>query len=143
MIKRFCAMFLSDEEDNNNRKYLMRCLAHHGTRMAHFYITAKLHKSPWNTRPIVSTTKSILYGLGRWLDTQLQLICDIIPFQARNSRNLVTELSNIPQLPTNALLFTCDAVSMYTNIDTSHALQVIGEMFAEDPMLCRRAKVNA
>ena len=29
-----------------------------------FYILAKVHKTPWSTRPIVSTCRSLLEGLG-------------------------------------------------------------------------------
>ena len=37
-----------------------------------------------------------------------------------------TELQRLGILPPNARLFTVDATSMYTNIDTAHAIQVIG-----------------
>jgi hypothetical protein len=58
---------------------------------------AKVHKSPWTVRPIVSVSGSLTHGLGRWFDQQLK--------------------------PIECL--TSDAVSMYTNIDTDHALAVI------------------
>jgi hypothetical protein len=90
-----------------------------------FYLTAKVHKKPWKTRPIVSISGSLLHGLGRWVDKYLKLYSTKIPSYISSSFMLKDELLQLPALPPNARLFTCDAVSMYTNISTSHALQEI------------------
>jgi hypothetical protein len=90
-----------------------------------FYLTAKVHKSPWKTRPIVSISGSLLHGLGRWVDKHLKPYATTIPSYVSSSFVLKDLLLNLPPLPKNARLFTCDAVSMYTNISTTHALQEI------------------
>lgn len=87
-----------------------------------FYITAKVHKNPWKTRPIVSSSGSQLHGLGRWVDTILQPYAQSTPSYIQSSRVLKNLLMDLPPLPINARLFTADAVSMYTNIGTSDAL---------------------
>jgi hypothetical protein len=90
-----------------------------------FYLTAKVHKTPWKTRPIVSISGSLLHGLGRWVDKMLQQYSRTIPTYINSSFALKDELVKLPNLPPNARLFTCDAVSMYTNISTTHALSMI------------------
>jgi hypothetical protein len=92
---------------------------------AKFYITAKVHKTPWKTRPIVSVCGSLLDGLGRLVDKILQPYFKTTPSAIKNSISLKDILMELPALPTTARFFTCDAVSMYTNIDTNHAIPVI------------------
>lgn len=93
-----------------------------------FYITAKVHKTPWKTRPIVSVSGSILHGFGVWIDRQLQTLGRQTPAFISSSWDLAKELRTLPALPPTARLFTADAVSMYTNIDTEHALKKIKTM---------------
>ncbi len=90
-----------------------------------FYLTAKVHKTPWKTRPIVSLSGSLLHGLGQWTDKILQPFVKELPSYVQSSFELKELLLNLPPLPSNAILGTCDAVTMYTNIDTVHALSEI------------------
>ena len=95
---------------------------------SYFYVTAKVHKNPWKTRPIVSTCGSILDGLAKWVDAQLQPIVQALPSYIESSADLLDLFKALPQLPDSAKLVTADAVSMYTNIDTAHALTVLPTM---------------
>ena len=97
-----------------------------------FYLLAKIHKHPLKTRPIVSVSGSILFGLGKWVDYILQ---DLIkqyptyfPFYIQSSTELVQQLKHL-DLPRNCSIFTADAVSMYTNIETTHALTMFKTFF--------------
>eukprot|EP00978_Attheya_sp_CCMP212_P004338 scaffold9464_cov25-Attheya_sp.AAC.2 len=37
-----------------------------------FYVLPKIHKTPWKTRPVISTISSVLSIASKWLDYQLQ-----------------------------------------------------------------------
>jgi hypothetical protein len=52
---------------SNNNIYTTRSLKAKDP-FAYFYLTAKVHKSPWKTRHIVSMACSITHGLGRLID---------------------------------------------------------------------------
>ena len=99
-----------------------------------FYATYKIHKgkkdSRWPTRPVCSDVTSIQHGLGKWIDQMLQPIAKQQPTYFKDSFALKQSLQTL-HLPPNALLFTSDAVSMYTNIQTEPALLVISNYLRE------------
>jgi hypothetical protein len=108
----------------NETEYLLRSIKQH-KKIPSFYLTTKIHKTPMATRPIVAIRGSITSGLGCWLDQQLQPLCKKLPTYLKSSFELTELLNDLPDLPPGTKLFTADAVSMYTNIDTDHAFSVI------------------
>lgn len=134
----FISKFLQGAHNEDDRKYLEQYLDHYEQdrlknsqpTFARFYLLAKIHKCPLKSRPIVSVLGSITDGIGQWIDKELQTLFSnsrhMFPFFLKSSRELITDATNLVLLP-HAKLFTCDAISMYTNIDTNHALQVIGD----------------
>ena len=77
------------------------------------------------TRPIVTCIRSVTHGIATWVDRQLQRIGALMPFVIKSSTNMVRQLRLLTCIPVNSRYFTFDAVSMYTNIDTKHALDTI------------------
>jgi hypothetical protein len=125
----------SETLDYNDKKYLERS-ALVADPFAYFYLTAKVHKDPWATRPIVSVCGSLLHGLGRWVDQQLQPICRQLPSYVKSSFEFRKELLTLSASLdlTRVRIFTCDATSMYTNIDTNHALSTIASFLRTSPL---------
>ena len=78
------------------------------------------------SRRISSCPGSLLHGLGVWVDRKLQEIAKTTISYFKNSLPLKEQLLQL-NLPPNACLFTADAVSMYTNIPTHTALNLIGK----------------
>ena len=77
-------------------------------------MSLKVHNDPWKMRPIVY-----------WLDRHFQKLKPLIKTYICDSADLLRKLSECGRIPPDAKLFTADANSMYTNINTPYALLVI------------------
>ena len=78
------------------------------------------------SRPTVSCPGSLLDGLGVCVDRKLQDVAQKTVSYFKNTLELKKQLVDL-NLPTNARLFTADAVSMYTNNHTHTVLNLIGK----------------
>ena len=87
----------------------------------YFYLLIKLHKTPISTRPVCSDCGSLTHPLGKWVDLKLQPIVRSQWTYFKNSLALKQDLAQMI-LPPNVSIFTYDAVSMYTNIDTDDCI---------------------
>ena len=119
------------------RAFLRKELKSNQSPYARFYLTLKAHKlKPGQTgdqlksRPIVSCPGSLLHGLGVWVDRKLKEVTQNTISYFKNTLELKKQLLKL-NLPTNARLFTADAVSMYTNIPTHTTLNLIGKHLAQ------------
>ena len=101
----------------------------------YMYLTAKVHKSPLKTRPIISTSGTRLAGLSKWVDRILQPIMKKIDSYISNSTDLIKHIETKYPLPNTTKIVTADAVSMYTNIDTNTAIDEIKKLLTEFPHL--------
>ncbi|KAL7523023.1 hypothetical protein ACHAWF_000325, partial [Thalassiosira exigua] len=118
---------LTDDE----AKYLRAKLSEtYEEPFGYFYLTYKLHKTPVKTRPVCSDCASIPHTLGQWVDEQLQPIVQAQHTYFKNSFALKEELLTLT-LPPNASLFSFDAVSMYTNIDTEECIARLENYFMD------------
>jgi hypothetical protein len=98
-------------------------------KIPYFYLLPKVHKTPLKTRPVVSTVSSILGTLSVWVDYQLEKIIHLCPAYTMDSWQILREIKELGIVSANALIYTADATSMYTNINTKHALSCIFKWF--------------
>jgi len=113
--------FLSTGEQH----FLMESIRKYPDNFAKFRMSLKAHKTPWKMRPIMCCAGTMLNNLSRWLDTWLQKLRPLILSYIKGSGKLLDLLKDLGPLPSNAKLFTANANSMYTNINTTHALEAI------------------
>jgi hypothetical protein len=116
-----------------------------GLQFQYFYILPKVHKVPWKTRPVVSEVSSIQEALSVWIDVQLQQVLHLCPAYLKDSWHFLDRLKTQPALPPESIIFTADAVGMYCNINTDHALDIMAQWFqlhaADIPASFPRKKV--
>jgi len=97
-------------------------------RLPIFYGLPKVHKNPVSLRPVISSINSFSSIFSNWLDYKMKQLLPLIKSYTKNSFDVLEELKNLP-IPSNALLFSADAKSMYTNIDTAVGIQTFRDFF--------------
>ena len=97
----------------------------------YFYMMYKVHKKKLSIRPVVSDCASFTNPLGKWVDVQLQPFAKKMPTYFKDSFAFKDILLR-SDFPPGSLIFSADAVSMYTNIDTNTALASIAAYLRDD-----------
>ncbi len=100
-------------------------------RLPIFYGLPKVHKSPVTLRPVVSGVNSLLAVFSNWLDYKLKKLLPSIKSYVKDSTTVIKELKELT-IPINARLFSADATSMYTNIDTHLAVDSIKSLILDN-----------
>jgi hypothetical protein len=104
--------------------FLLRARSRDPRNLARFRMTAKVHKKPWMTRPIVCCSGTFAKDWSKWLDYWFQQLKSTMPTFVKDSQQVLEAIKSL-NLPPQAKLFTCNANAMYNNINTKHAIQVI------------------
>ncbi len=94
-----------------------------------FYGLPKIHKQPMTLRPVVSCSGSFLSIFSVWLDYKMKLLLPLVQSFIKNSNSLINDLKSL-DIPPDALLFTADATSMYTNIDTHTGISAVRDFIS-------------
>ncbi len=100
-------------------------------RLPIFYGLPKVHKSPVTLRPVVSGVNSLLAVFSNWLDYKLKKLLPSVKSYVKDSTTVIKELKELT-IPINARLFSADATSMYTNIDTHLAVDSIKSLILDN-----------
>lgn len=114
--------------------YLRLQLAKNRDPFSFAYQLYKIHKEQLKTRMIISGSGSLLHDLGFWVQEQLQAVATKMPAFFKSSYILKEMLSPL-EIPPGAVMFTADCTSMYTNINTEVALELIGNYLRENEEL--------
>ena len=98
----------------------------------YFYLLYKVHKprklgAPVPTRPVCSDCGGITNPIGKWVDVKLQPVAQSMRTYIKDSFEFKRLLREHGSLSPRARIFTFDAVSMYTNIPTDYASEIISK----------------
>ena len=108
--------------------FMLRSFDTYGDKIAPFRATAKVHKNPVKLRPVVAKCGTAIEALSKWLDCEMQKLVGMVPWCIKDSDTFRAEVIEL-DLPPNSRLVTFDAVSMYSNIDLDHAMEVMQHWF--------------
>jgi len=125
-IKRDLKQIISNHHGSLSKAeitYLKRSFQQHH-RLPIFYGLPKVHKNPIALHPVVSTTNSFLAVFSIWLDYRMKELLPLIKSYVKNSTLIINKLKHM-LIPDGAQVFTADAKSMYTNIDTTIGIQSV------------------
>jgi hypothetical protein len=115
---------------NSETTYFQRSLQVH-CRLPIFYGLPKVHKNPISLRPVVSSCGSFMSILSTWLDFRFKSLLPLVKSYTKNSLSIINDLKHL-EIPEHALLFSADAKSMYTNIDTNIGINSIRNFLTEN-----------
>ena len=107
----------------SERKYIRTNIAQCTSPFLVFYLTMKVHKEPWATRPIVSCSGSLLYALAVWVNRKLKDAAVAQQSYIASFKQFKDHILAASPYPKNALLYSADTVSYYTMINTHQALR--------------------
>ena len=93
-------------------------------KLGRFRILFKLHKAKFGIRPIINSISHPSSNICLLIDLILQPFVKDTPSFILDSQNLIQKTQNI-SFPLDSKLYSCDFESLYTNINLSHALEVI------------------
>lgn len=114
-----------------NNKFTKNFIKHipKDPKVSRFHVLPKIHKNPITTRPIVPNFDTIISPLSKFLDKELAPLLLDFPWILRNSLDLINDLKIMTLHPNDKenklLLVTADATSLYTNINTDKALNLL------------------
>ena len=108
-------------------RYLATAAKKYYGKYPRFRMTGKMHKRkppPPPMRPIVCCAGTLMNSWSTWLSSQFAMLRDQVKSYVKDSQQILDETRAL-RLPPNAFLYTADAVAMFNNIDTDHAIHVI------------------
>jgi hypothetical protein len=91
----------------------------------------KVHKTLFTLRPVVSGTNGLLMVFSTWLDYKMKELLLLVQSYIKNSYTVLDDLSNMV-IPKTAKLFSTDAMSMYTNIDTQTGISAMASFLFDN-----------
>ena len=105
------------------------------------YGLPKVHKPDVPLRPIVSFVPSPTYALSKFLASLLSPIVRLSDSQVRNSQQFAQFITT-HNVPDSEVLVSFDAVSLFTHVPTSQAIQVTRDRLMNDPSLLDRTSLT-
>ena len=89
----------------------------------------KIHKENNPGRPVVSSVNCHTSSISRYVNYHLQPIVKDIPSYVRDTKDFITKLNHVGDIPKESLLVTLDGKSLYTNIPNNEGIKAVREAY--------------
>jgi len=100
------------------------------SRLGSYRLLMKLHKKKFGTRPIINSKSHPTENLSWFLDSILKPIIVLTESYIQDSQNLLQKTNNVI-FPSDCKIYSCDFEGLYSNINLSHALEIICEFMKD------------
>ena len=111
-------MFKDGYIDEKTKKYLVQT----NVKSGRFYVLLKIHKKGNPGRPIVSSNSHPTERISQFVDYYINPLVSTLDSHIKDTTDFLNKLSNLGNLPNNAILVTLDVSSLYTNIPHNQEL---------------------
>ena len=98
------------------------------TKLGKLELMPKVHKNKFSVRPVISNVKHITAKISMLIDRLLQPYVKNSTSYIKDSQNLIQNCENL-KIDKTYKLYSCDFESLYTNINSSHAIDLISEYY--------------
>ena len=99
-----------------------------------FYGFPQIHKPDTPLRPIVSSCRSITYGVAKELTKILKLLVGESPHHINSTHDFVEQVKHITLAP-GECLSSYDVFALFTSLSVDPALGVFKDLLEKDPIL--------
>ena len=101
---------------NSVSKLLSMIVVQTNVKPGRFYLLLKLHKTENPGRPIVSSNSHPTERISQFVDYHINPLVSTLDSYIKDTTDFLNKLSNLGNLPNDAILVTLDVSSLYTNI---------------------------
>ena len=107
---------------NSVSKLLSMIVVKTNVKPGRFYILLKLHKTENPGRPIVSSNIHPPERISQFVDYHINPLVSTLDSHIKDTTDFLNKLSNLGNLPNDAILVTLDVSSLYTNISHNQGI---------------------
>jgi len=116
------------------RKYIQASII----ELPRFYIIPKVYKSPWASRPIVSSHSLITSRVAEVVDYALQPFIPLFPSILSSSKEVIEIIHKVDSFA-DCWIITGDVKAMYTDIDPFKAIDALRILIKQESQKIRKS----
>ena len=92
-----------------------------------FYLLSKIHKRTTSVpgRPVISNNSTVTENISAFLDFHLKPLVTKVPHSLEDTLDFLTRITEIKDIPGDALLVSFDVVGLYPHIPREESIEIM------------------